>query len=105
MADQHADTGRPMQAEIPSGPKIRFHRLVTASRQVSLRNTGVNTLWISLDRERWFDVACGTSWDDRINVVGFWHCTQVGLTSFVVNAIALNHVMETSPIPSSEELS
>lgn len=104
MSDQHADTGRPMAAELFSDSKIRYHRLSTASRQISLRNTGVNTLWLSFDRTHWFDVACGTSWDDRVNVPGFWHCTQVGQTTSVVNALGLNYVAEEVPQPTAEEL-
>jgi hypothetical protein len=92
VADLHADTGRPMPAEIQSDPDSKFHELPTTARQVSLRNTGVNTLWVSFDQKAWFDVACGTSWDDRVNVPGFWHRTQIGRTSLVVNALALNHL-------------
>lgn len=60
------------------------------TRQVSLRNTGTNTLWLSLDKgQSFFDVACGTSWDDRVNIRELWYCTQVGRTRFVVIGIAL----------------
>lgn len=104
MADQHADTGRPMPAELAADAQVRFHRLATASRQISLRNTGVNTLWVSFDRSRWFDVACGTSWDDRVNVLGFWFRTQIGTTTAVVNALGLNYVAEGIPSPMPEEL-
>lgn len=92
MADLHADTGRPMPAEIRSDTDPRFHELPTTARQISLRNTGVNTLWVSFDKKAWFDVACGTSWDDRVNSPGFWHRTQIGRTSLVINALALNHL-------------
>lgn len=97
MADQHADTGRPMPAELHSDAGPRYHELPTTARQISLRNTGVNTLWVSFDQESWFDVACGTSWDDRVNAPGFWHCTQIGRTSLVVNALALNFVGSRLP--------
>ena len=103
MGDQHADTGRPMPADLSAGPRVRYHKLATTTRQVSLRNTGVNTLWVSLDRISWFDVASGTSWDDRINVPGFWHCTQVGVTTFVANGLALNHIMDAIPQPLPED--
>lgn len=105
MADLHADTGRPMPAELVASAKTRYHKLPTTSRQISLRNTGVNTLWLSFDKLHWFDVACGTSWDDRVSVSGFWYCTQVGKTSFVVNAIALNKLEGKSLEPMPEELS
>lgn len=93
-----------MPAELIARPAVRYHKLATATRQISLRNTGVNTLWMSFDRTNWFDVACGTSWDDRVNVNGFWFCTQVGVTSFVVNALALNLTKTDAPKPSEEEL-
>ena len=93
-----------MPAELVASAKLRFHKLATASRQISLRNTGVNTLWLSFDKERWFDVACGTSWDDRVNVPGFWYRTQVGKTSFVVNGLALNKLDGKHPEPEPGEL-
>lgn len=93
-----------MPADLVAGPQVRYHRLTTASRQVSLRNTGVNTLWLSFDRKHWFDVACGTSWDDRVSTRGFWYCTQVGITTFVVNGLALNLPRADLPEPLSEEL-
>ncbi len=92
-----------MPAELVASAKLRYHKLPTASRQISLRNTGVNTLWLSFDRAKWFDVACGTSWDDRVNVPGFWYCTQLGVTAFVVNALALNQPREPLPIPEPGE--
>ncbi len=105
MGAEHADAGQPMPADPVATPKVRYHKLKTASRQISLRNTGVNTLWVSFDREKWFDVACGTSWDDRVSVKGFWFCTQVGVTSFVVNAIAQNVIKDLKvPNPMPEEL-
>lgn len=105
MGAEHADAGQPMPAELVAAPKVRHHKFTTATRQISLRNTGVNTLWISFDRERWFDVACGTSWDDRVSVKGFWFCTQVGVTAFVVNAIAQNVIKDLKvPEPLAEEL-
>lgn len=93
-----------MPAELVASPKLRYHKLVTASRQLSLRNTGVNTLWLSFDKQCWFDVACGTSWDDRVNAPGFWYVTQVGVTSLVVNGLALNQPKDPLPSPSEDEL-
>lgn len=93
-----------MPAELVASAKLRYHKLDTSARQISLRNTGVNTLWLSFDKAHWFDVACGTSWDDRVNVPGFWFCTQVGETSLVVNALALNHPSVKVPEPTPEEL-
>lgn len=93
-----------MPAELVARSAVRYHKFVTATRQISLRNTGVNTLWMSFDRSSWFDVACGTSWDDRVSTGGFWYCTQVGITSFVVNAIALNVTKLETPEPAPEEL-
>jgi hypothetical protein len=84
-----ADTGEPMAAVLVAGPEIERHAFSTLTRQVSLRNTGTNTLWISFDRQVWIDIACGTSWDDRVSIREFWHCTQVGRTPFVVVGVAL----------------
>lgn len=103
MAAHHADAGQPMPAELVARPAIRYHGFQTATRQISLRNTGVNTLWMSFDRKNWFDVACGTSWDDRVNASGFWYCTQVGVTSFVVNGLTLNSIQLDLPKPTDEE--
>lgn len=93
-----------MPAELVANAKVRYHKLATASRQLSLRNTGVNTLWLSFDKNSWFDVACGTSWDDRVNAPGFWFCTQVGMTAFVVNGLALNQLKDSPPVPEESEL-
>lgn len=70
--------------------KVKQHKFSTLTRQISLRNTGTNTLWLSLDQgASWFDVACGTSWDDRVSVRELWYCTQLGRTRFVVIGLAL----------------
>ena len=85
-----ADAGEPMAAVVVADSEVRHHKFPAATRQISLRNTGTNTLWISLDEGvSWFDVACGTSWDDRVNVQIMWYCTQVGVTDFVVIGLAL----------------
>jgi len=93
-----------MPAERVARPAIRFHKFLTATRQVSIRNTGTNTLWVSFDRTAWFDVAAGTSFDDRISAGGFWFCTQLGKTSFVVNGLSLNLLDLKTPAPTDEEL-
>lgn len=93
-----------MPAELVASAKLRYHKLPTSARQISLRNTGVNTLWLSFDKVRWFDVACGTSWDDRVNVPGFWYRTQLGVTAFVVNALALNRLEDKPPSPEPDEV-
>jgi hypothetical protein len=103
MGVEHADAGKPMPVELVAAAAIRYHAFVTATRQISLRNTGVNTLWLSFDRKRWFDVACGTSWDDRVNAKGFWYRTQLGKTAFVVNGLALNAFKEVLPEPATDE--
>jgi hypothetical protein len=104
MAAEHADAGRPMPADLVARPQIRYHRFEVATRQISLRNTGTNTLWISFDHENWVDVACGTSLDDRVCVNGFWHRTQTGRTSFVVVALQLSCKDHAVPTPTEEEL-
>jgi len=84
-----ADAGEPMSAVLFAGSEVSCHKFPAATRQVSLRNTGTNTLWISLDQLSWIDVACGTSWDDRVYIQELWYCTQVGRTRFVVIGLAL----------------
>ena len=79
----HHDSGRPMQFDLVAGSKEKLFRFKTRTRQVSIRNVGNNTLWLSFNGKEWFDVACGTAWDDRVNVDGFWYCTQTGETGFV----------------------
>jgi len=84
-----ADAGEPMSAVLVADSEVRRYEFPTATRQVSLRNTGTNTLWLSFDQKNWIDIACGTSWDDRVNVQELWYCTQVGKTHFVVIGLAL----------------
>ena len=104
MAAHHADAGQVMPAERVARAVIRYHKFPTATRQVSIRNTGTNTLWVSFDRQAWFDVAAGTSFDDRVSVSGFWFCTQLGKTLFVVNGLSLNLLSLEIPSPTDEEL-
>jgi hypothetical protein len=90
-----ADAGEPLSAVLIASAKVRHHEFPALTRQVSLRNTGTNTLWLSLDDgQSWFDVACGTSWDDRVSLRDLWYCTQLGKTRFVVIGLAL---MSTDP--------
>jgi len=103
MGAAHADSGQPMPGDLVADSRVRYRQFATATRQVSLRNTGVNTLWMSFDRVNWHDVACGTSWDDRVSARGFWYCTQVGRTSFVVCGLALDLPKEGLPEPAPEE--
>ena len=85
-----ADAGEPMSAVLIASAEVKRHDFPALTRQVSLRNTGTNTLWLSLDDgQSWFDVACGTSWDDRVTLRDLWYCTQLGKTRFVVIALAL----------------
>jgi hypothetical protein len=84
-----ADAGEPMSAVLVASPKVQHHKFPAVTRQVSLRNTGTNTLWISLDKKTWIDVACGTSWDDRVKIDELWYCTQTGKTRFVVVGLGL----------------
>ena len=69
--------------------KVRRHEFPTLTRQISLRNTGTNTLWISFDEKTWWDVACGTSWEDRVSVRELWYCTQLGTTRAIVVGLSL----------------
>lgn len=104
MSADHADAGQVMPADLRASSNVRYHKFTTATRQVSVRNTGTNTLWLSFDRTNWFDVAAGTSFDDRITARGFWYCTQLGRTSFVVNGVALNVIKDAPTQPKTEEL-
>lgn len=105
MAAHHgADAGQVMPVERIARAAVRFHAFQTTTRQVSIRNTGTNTLWVSFDRQAWFDIAAGTSFDDRVSVLGFWFCTQLGKTSFVANGISLNVLKLEIPTPTDKEL-
>jgi hypothetical protein len=85
-----ADAGEPLCSVLIARSKVQHHTFTTLTRQVSLRNTGTNTLWLSLDDGKsWFDVACGTSWDDRVSLRELWYRTQLGRTRFVVIGLAL----------------
>jgi hypothetical protein len=85
-----ADAGEPMSAVLVATAEVKEHVFPAVTRQVSLRNMGTNTLWISIDeRKTFFDVAVGTSWDDRVSTQKFWYCTQVGTADFIVVGLAL----------------
>ena len=85
-----ADAGEPMSKVLVARAEVMNHEFPATTRQVSLRNIGTNTLWLSLDEGKtFFDVACGTSWDDRVCVKKLWYCTQLGVTRFVVIGVAL----------------
>jgi hypothetical protein len=84
-----ADAGAPMTAILHSNAVPQRHVFPAQTRQVSLRNTGTNTLWLSLDQQTWFDVACGTAWDERVLTRELWHCTQVGTTITAVVGLTL----------------
>jgi hypothetical protein len=93
-----ADAGDPMSETLVACSIVDRHLFPGLTRQVSLRNTGTNTLWISLDKKKWIDVACGTSWDDRVSIRELWYCTQVGRTCFVVVALALMSAGSTKKV-------
>ena len=99
-----ADAGRPMLADLVAEPRVKYFKFATATRQISLRNTGTHILWISFTKKTWVDVAAGTSLDDKIICNGLWFCTQTGSTSFLVNGIALNQLTDTLPSPTDDEL-
>jgi hypothetical protein len=85
--------------------KVKYFKFTTATRQISIRNVGGETLWISFDRAIWYEVSSGTSWDDRANCQGFWYCTQTGHTEFVVNGLQLNLTGDAAvPAPTADEL-
>jgi hypothetical protein len=54
------------------------------AKEITLRNVGCNTLWVSLDGKVWHDVACGTSWDQRLEADYFYIRTKVGTTKVVI---------------------
>lgn len=85
-----ADAGDPMSATLVASANVQYHKFPAVTRQVSLRNNGTNTLWYSTDKgESWNDVACGTSWEDRVTIDELWYCTQVDFTEFAVAGLTL----------------
>jgi hypothetical protein len=97
------DYGRPMPREVFADAKIRYHaEFEVATRQVSIRNTGTETLWISWDHRTWFEISAGTSLDDRVMVEGFWYCTQIGETTFCVNGLQF-HLEDRKRIHPTDE--
>lgn len=86
----HADAGRPIHRNGVATSKIQRYDFHAYTRQLSMRNTGGETLWVSLDEgETWFDVSSGTSYDERVNIDSFLVCTQTGMTSFVAVGVEL----------------
>ena len=72
----------------PSSYSKRITRVPTMiccnkAKEIAIRNTGCNTLWVSMDGIVWFDVACGTSWDARLEADHFFARTKVGETDMV----------------------
>lgn len=92
MAADHSDSGASMQELLKATSKPEWHPFEIPTRQVSLRNLGTNTLWLSFDKKIWFDVACGTSYDERVREKGFWYRTQTGRTFVAVMGVALHAV-------------
>lgn len=105
------DAGPPMQRSGRADREVRSMVFESDTRQLSIRNTGVNTLWFTFeDPEKlhpvlgddgkpidkrgavWFDIACGTSWDDRVMVRRFWYRTQTGVTHFVATGVRFHPV-------------
>lgn len=84
-----ADAGEALPAVVLVTSEVQRLEFPAVTRQIALRNTGTNTLWLSLDNKNWFDVACGTSWDDRVIARELWYCTQTGRTQFVMVSLAL----------------
>ena len=78
-----------MQKSEVATPAVRSLKFEVETRQLSIRNTGVNTLWFTFDGEVWFDLACGTSWDDRIIVKEMQYKTQTGRTAFIATGVRL----------------
>ncbi len=87
MGITHADSGLPRVLNGSSTPEEQRFDLLGSTRAISLRNTGGESLWVSFDRREWFDVPSGTSWGSHAVARYFWHCTQIGETSFVVNRV------------------
>lgn len=106
----YSDTGRPMQRHEVATPEVGSIVFDDETRQLSIRNTGVNTLWFTfedptkqyvvVDEETgkaigtrdavWFDLACGTSWDDRIITKHMRFRTQTGVTTFIAMGVRLH---------------
>jgi len=102
MGTTHADAGRPTILNGVATPEERYIEIKGQSRAISLRNLGTETLWCAVTPEsdgadqepppppQWFDIASGTSWGSHAVVSGFWCCTQLGETTFVVNSVDLD---------------
>lgn len=68
---------------------------VTSERQVenfsdkgghlTLRNNGTNTVWISWNGRRWFDIAVGTSYECDQETCHLHYCTQMGRSLLTAN--------------------
>lgn len=85
-----SDANRPEVHEREATSEVQCLRFRGVSRSVSIQNTGGNTLWVSLDKERWFYIMSGTSvGGTKAAILGFWYCTQLGKTRFQVSAVAL----------------
>ena len=100
MGVSHADSGAPLVVNGGASEAEGYCDLGGQTRAISLRNLGGESLWISWDRVQWFDVPSGTSFGSHAVVAGFWHCTQIGETWFVVNRVDLDiDVRPQAPSP------
>lgn len=80
-----AKPGQPKLDPQLATPEIQKMTFPQHGGHLSIRNVGVNTLWISWDSKNWFDIASGTSFDEDCEVADVFYCTQLGRTSFVHN--------------------
>lgn len=81
------DPGQPSFFEGLALPESVCFPLGGRIGHLSLRNTGINTLWISFDDKTFFDIASGTSYDEDVDIQSFYAKTQNGHTTFVCNGV------------------
>lgn len=97
MAEHH-DSGRPMQGWTEVTAEVGYHKFDTHTRRLSIRNEGNGTLFLSFDKENWFPLASGTSYEDPVNAPGVWHRTQTGRTYLAVMGIQLTRMHGQAPL-------
>lgn len=91
-----------MQGWTEVTPRVAFHEFETHTRRISIRNEGNGTVFLSFDKENWFPLASGTSYEDPVNTRGVWHRTQVGRSYIAVVGIQMTPLRGQAPLPVAE---
>lgn len=78
----------------PSQPELFFfevssqhfvHSFGGRGGHLTMRNNGVNAVWVSWDGRVWFDIAVGTSFECDQETCHIHFCTQTGHSILAVN--------------------